>query len=87
MVEKAPTPEETPAPCDRLRKAEAQVSALEARLGELQTHLQHLDERARRGERLMMEMQLEQRHMAKVLQAVAAKLDVPPSSDSVELEG
>ena len=56
----------------------SEVTAFKEDMTVLRTQIRQIDERTLRGERLMMEMQIEQRHMARVLDAVAAKLEIPP---------
>lgn len=51
-------------------------------LAALKTAVKHVDERTLRGEKLMMSMQMESRHTSKVVDAIAAKLQVnlPPAT-------
>lgn len=71
----------------RVQQVEVDVSALKSQMDifredmtSLRTHLRQIDERTVRGERLLMEMQIEQRRASRVLEAVADRLGVPPLS-------
>lgn len=69
----------------RVQQVEEDVSVLKTQMDAfredivaLRTHLRQIDERTFRGERLMMELQIEQRRASRLLEAVAEKLNVPP---------
>lgn len=62
----------------RLQQVEGDVRVLKQDHAILRDHIRQIDERTLRGERLMMEMQMEQRHMARTLDAIAQKLDIQP---------
>lgn len=83
---------------DLLADVEARVEALERdskqmrnemgklteELGALRVTVHQVDERTRRGEKLLMHMQGEQRQMSKTLDRIADHLHVPPPPSDPE---
>lgn len=58
------------------------MHSLSQEMSALKHAVKQVDERAMRGERLMMEMQVEQLRMAKTLDRIAHALQVPPLEDT-----
>jgi septal ring factor EnvC (AmiA/AmiB activator) len=62
---------------DDFREMRHGMSKLSEELGELRATVRHVDERTMRGEKLMLEMQVEQRRMARSVERIVDALHIP----------
>lgn len=62
---------------DDFREMRSGMNKLSEEMAELRTSLRHVDERTVRGEKLMLEMQGEQRRMSRAVDRIAEALHVP----------
>lgn len=62
---------------DDFREMRTGMSKLSEELGELRATVRHVDERTMRGEKLMLEMQVEQRRMARSVERIVEALHIP----------